>query len=103
MRYIKDVFIDYYDPTIEGASPTPWRLSPAYLTTEEYRRTVKIDGELSSVSRLRALWPLLLTSNSCQLEILDTAGAEQFTNLNEVYIKVLHVYPVPLLRMLTSI
>ncbi|KAG7451008.1 uncharacterized protein BT62DRAFT_882689 [Guyanagaster necrorhizus] len=53
VRYIRDVFIDYYDPTIE----------------EEYRRTVKLDGELST------------------LEILDTAGAEQFTSLNEVYIK----------------
>ncbi|KAK0469951.1 small GTPase superfamily [Desarmillaria tabescens] len=53
VRYIRDVFIDYYDPTIE----------------EEYRRTVHLDGELST------------------LEILDTAGAEQFTSLNEVYIK----------------
>ncbi|KAF8920151.1 rap 1A [Mucidula mucida] len=53
VRYIRDIFIDYYDPTIE----------------EEYRRTVKVDGELSS------------------LEVLDTAGAEQFTSLNEVYIK----------------
>lgn len=53
VRFIRDVFVENYDPTIE----------------EEYRRTVMVDGELSS------------------LEVLDTAGAEQFTSLNEVYIK----------------
>ncbi|KIY68840.1 hypothetical protein CYLTODRAFT_421290 [Cylindrobasidium torrendii FP15055 ss-10] len=36
---------------------------------EDYRHTVTVDGE------------------PCSLEILDTAGAEQFTNLNEVYIQ----------------
>ncbi|TFK40090.1 rap 1A [Crucibulum laeve] len=53
VRFIRDVFVENYDPTIE----------------EEYRRTVTVDGQLSS------------------LEVLDTAGAEQFTSLNEVYIK----------------
>ncbi|KAF5367155.1 hypothetical protein D9758_004066 [Tetrapyrgos nigripes] len=53
VRFIRDIFVENYDPTIE----------------EEYRRTVNVDGELSS------------------LEVLDTAGAEQFTTLNEVYIK----------------
>ncbi|KAK0193624.1 P-loop containing nucleoside triphosphate hydrolase protein [Armillaria mellea] len=53
VRYIRDVFIDYYDPTIE----------------EAYQRDVHLDGQLST------------------LEILDTAGAEQFTSLNEVYIQ----------------
>ncbi|KAF5382058.1 hypothetical protein D9615_004188 [Tricholomella constricta] len=53
VRFIRDVFVENYDPTIE----------------EEYRRTIMIDGKLSS------------------LEVLDTAGAEQFTSLNEVYIK----------------
>ncbi|EFI27889.1 rap 1A [Coprinopsis cinerea okayama7 len=53
VRFIRDVFVENYDPTIE----------------EEYRRTVTVDGQLSA------------------LEVLDTAGAEQFTSLNEVYIK----------------
>ncbi|KAF9048492.1 small GTPase superfamily [Panaeolus papilionaceus] len=53
VRFIKDVFVENYDPTIE----------------EEYRRTITVDGKLDS------------------LEVLDTAGAEQFTSLNEVYIK----------------
>ncbi|TRM64910.1 small GTPase superfamily [Schizophyllum amplum] len=53
VRYIRDIFVEHYDPTIE----------------EEYRRAVRVDDELSF------------------LEVLDTAGAEQFTSLNEVYIK----------------
>ncbi|KAF9533712.1 small GTPase superfamily [Crepidotus variabilis] len=53
VRFIRDVFVENYDPTIE----------------EEYRRPITVDGQLDS------------------LEVLDTAGAEQFTSLNEVYIK----------------
>ena len=53
MRFVKDEFVENYDPTIE----------------EEYRRTVTVDGKPAS------------------LEVLDTAGAEQFNSLNEVYIK----------------
>ncbi|PPQ91828.1 hypothetical protein CVT25_000275 [Psilocybe cyanescens] len=49
VRFIQDVFVENYDPTIE----------------EEYRRTITVDGQLDS------------------LEVLDTAGAEQFTSLNE--------------------
>jgi len=54
VRFIQDVFLENYDPTIE----------------EAYRRTITVEGETSS-----------------SLEVLDTAGAEQFTSLNEVYIK----------------
>jgi len=53
VRFIRDVFVETYDPTIE----------------EEYRRTMTVDGQLDS------------------LEVLDTAGAEQFNSLNEVYLK----------------
>jgi len=53
VRFIRDVFVENYDPTIE----------------EHYRRNMMCDGHFSS------------------LEVLDTAGAEQFTSLNEVYIK----------------
>ncbi|KAJ6571162.1 ras family-domain-containing protein [Mycena capillaripes] len=42
---------------------------PTYLRVEEYDRQMMVDGELSS------------------LNVLDTSGAEQFTSLNEVYIK----------------
>ncbi|KAF7316944.1 hypothetical protein HMN09_00428700 [Mycena chlorophos] len=53
VRFVRDVFVEHYDPTIE----------------EQYHRPITVDNELSS------------------LEVLDTAGAEQFTSLNEVYIK----------------
>lgn len=36
---------------------------------ETYRKTMKVDDEL------------------CMLEVLDTAGAEQFTALSEIYIQ----------------
>jgi len=52
-RFVKDVFVETYDPTIE----------------EEYSRELIVDG----------VWS--------KLEVLDTAGAEQFTAFNEVYIK----------------
>ncbi|KAF9267653.1 hypothetical protein L218DRAFT_638127 [Marasmius fiardii PR-910] len=53
VRFVKNVFLEHYDPTIE----------------EQYRRTVTVDGEVST------------------MEVLDTAGTEQFTTYNEVYIK----------------
>ncbi|KAH7917582.1 ras-domain-containing protein [Leucogyrophana mollusca] len=53
VRFVQDVFLETYDPTIE----------------EAYRRVIEADGVTAS------------------LEILDTAGAEQFTALNEMYIR----------------
>ncbi|KAF9243571.1 small GTPase superfamily [Melanogaster broomeanus] len=53
VRFVQDIFLENYDPTIE----------------EAYRRVVEIDGVKSS------------------LEVLDTAGAEQFIALKELYIK----------------
>jgi len=53
VRFVKDVFVTNYDPTIE----------------EAYQRVMEVDGSLYS------------------LEILDTAGAEQFRALNDMYIK----------------
>ena len=92
---------------------------------EEYRRTIMVDGELSSVGGYnsiplspkehricrrgravllsvlhppcisRVLHLLIILFLHYQLEVLDTAGAEQFTSLNEVYIKV-NFSPSPL-------
>ncbi|KAG8213173.1 small GTPase superfamily [Butyriboletus roseoflavus] len=53
VRFVQDIFLEDYDPTIE----------------EAYRRIVDVDGVKTS------------------LEVLDTAGAEQFTALKELYIK----------------
>jgi len=53
VRFVRDVFVSNYDPTIE----------------ESYRRVLEVDGMLYS------------------LDILDTAGTDQFIALNEMYIK----------------
>lgn len=45
-----------------------------------------VDGQLESVSRCTVQASPSLTN--LQIEVLDTAGAEQFTSLNEVYMKV---------------
>ncbi|KAJ6497324.1 P-loop containing nucleoside triphosphate hydrolase protein [Mycena sanguinolenta] len=52
-RFIRDIYMESYDPTIE----------------ENYYRQIMVDGQLSSLS------------------VLDTAGAELFTSLNEADIK----------------
>jgi GTPase SAR1 family protein len=79
------------------------------LWLEEYRRTIEVDGELTLVGIISALRaqnylrsrriatpftvphmpPLYIDSDAIsgiQLEILDTAGAEQFNSLTELYI-----------------
>ena len=50
VRFIRDVFVDNYDPTIEGL----WlvvTLGIFFLTglVEEYQRTITVDGQLDSV------------------------------------------------------
>jgi len=53
LRFMRDQFVDMYDPTIE----------------ESFRKEVEIDDRWVS------------------LELLDTAGIEQFTAINELYLK----------------
>ncbi|KAG6811207.1 hypothetical protein H0H92_008569 [Tricholoma furcatifolium] len=71
VRYVKNVFVENYDPTVEGTVllSAPPCTAAHRRVIEEYRRSVEVDGKASL------------------LEVLDTAGAEQFTSLNEVYIK----------------
>ncbi|KAJ3754634.1 small GTPase superfamily [Lentinula raphanica] len=75
VRFIQGVFLENYDPTIE----------------EEYRRSISVDGIPTTVRRfpsfLHSAQITLSIHHSTVLEVLDTAGAEQFTSLNEVYIK----------------
>jgi hypothetical protein len=91
-------------------SPPP-RISSREI--EEYRKSITVDGQLDSVGLLLLRTTLtrltiriattfavpilhlfhllrLRKSLNLKLEVLDTAGAEQFTSLNEVYIKVVH-------------
>ncbi|KAI0035494.1 small GTPase superfamily [Vararia minispora EC-137] len=53
VRFVRNEFVEVYDPTIE----------------EAYRRAFEVDGEMSMI------------------EVLDTAGADQFTALKEMYIQ----------------
>ena len=76
-----------------------------HLCVEEYSREFEVDGEWTKVRvvHLSNMLPPSLHLESCdlhihmlisssvsflQLEVLDTAGAEQFTAFNEMYIKV---------------
>lgn len=53
VRFIQDVFIEKYDPTIE----------------DSYRRQLELDDRMYII------------------EVLDTAGTEQFTSMRDLYIK----------------
>ena len=53
LQFVKNVFVQTYDPTIE----------------ETYQKLLDIDGQ------------------QCLVEILDTAGTEQFMALKELYMK----------------
>lgn len=52
LRYMKEMFVDSYDPTIEGARvPAPLYAysKPYWPLLESYRKTVKVDGEMCNV------------------------------------------------------
>jgi len=53
VRFVQDVFVEKYDPTIE----------------DSYRKNVEVDSE------------------TYLLEILDTAGTEQFSSMRDLYMK----------------
>ncbi|OJT13893.1 Ras-related protein Rap-1b [Trametes pubescens] len=74
MRYGKNTFLDQYDPTIE----------------EEYEVTVEYEGKRSYVSRGRPNTRAPQRDGvrrRAKLQILDTAGVEQFTGINETCIE----------------
>jgi len=87
VRFIRDVFVETYDPTIEGQLSNCWTSDLSEKPLEEYRRTMTVDDQLDSVGQLPYFSALLKIAS--KLEVLDTAGAEQFNSLNEVYLKVI--------------
>jgi hypothetical protein len=53
VRFIRDEFLENYDPTIEGnQNRHPDFIVLTLSHSEEYRRAVTVDGETSSVRRL---------------------------------------------------
>ncbi|CDO77178.1 hypothetical protein BN946_scf184705.g3 [Trametes cinnabarina] len=74
MRFGQNKFLDRYDPTIE----------------EEYEVTVEYEGRRSIVSRGHTQTRAAhrdATRRLAKLNIIDTAGIEQFTGINESYIQ----------------
>lgn len=63
MRFVQDVFLENYDPTIEGASSVTVHLNVTWgayciVFAEAYRRVLDIDGVKTSVrSRVLLLIP----------------------------------------------
>ncbi|TGO56056.1 hypothetical protein BOTNAR_0231g00010 [Botryotinia narcissicola] len=65
-QFVQNIWIESYDPTIE----------------DSYRKVIEVD-----VSILKFLPRLGIEGRQCMLEILDTAGTEQFTAMRELYMK----------------
>ncbi|RMZ78621.1 hypothetical protein DV738_g3831, partial [Chaetothyriales sp. CBS 135597] len=65
-QFVQNVWIESYDPTIE----------------DSYRKQINVDGEL-----LVETDGFHSTGQQIILEILDTAGTEQFTAMRELYMK----------------
>ena len=70
MQFVQGVFVEKYDPTIEDRYPAKPTLSFVLTSMSlSYRKNVEVDG-------IQYL-----------LEILDTAGTEQFTAMRDLYMK----------------
>jgi small GTP-binding protein len=80
IQLIQSHFVDEYDPTIEGRSPTRhisinepsrWRcgLNPLLTHADSYRKQCVIDDEVAL------------------LDVLDTAGQEEYSAMREQYMR----------------
>ncbi|KAG7281084.1 hypothetical protein CRUP_027621 [Coryphaenoides rupestris] len=67
VQFVQGIFVEKYDPTIEDSYRKVWPLLPVILQSSATQ--VEVDGQ------------------QCMLEILDTAGTEQFTAMRDLYMK----------------
>ena len=92
VRWVRDVFLETYDPTIEGEHSSGNCAILGFIRLCRQRSIAAWSRSTASYPRCVSWILTLITFRSdlsfLQLEVLDTAGAEQFTSLNEVYIKV---------------
>jgi len=76
---MSETFVDSYDPATEQPARIP----------DSYRKSVEVDGELYDVCVVVVPTRSLIEHlTQHQLEVLDTAGADPFTSMNEWYIRV---------------
>lgn len=95
VRFVDNVFLSNYDPTIEG--PPLFLLGDGRLTILVKQKSMSAQPK-SMAHPIRcgfSPWKKVFTNSRPQLEILDTAGADQFHTLNERYIKVRSRPPPP--------
>ncbi|KAI8511635.1 Ras- protein Rap-1A, partial [Branchiostoma belcheri] len=76
VQFVQGIFVEKYDPTIEDSYRKTVQFVQGIFvekydpTIEDcYRKQVEVDGQ------------------QCMLEILDTAGTEQFTAMRDLYMK----------------
>lgn len=77
VQFVQNIFVEKYDPTIE----------------DSYRKQVEVEGTQVSHFQLRfnlihSVVLFIYIYFKCMLEILDTAGTEQFTAMRDLYMKV---------------
>jgi len=76
VQFVQNIFVEKYDPTIE----------------DSYRKQVEVEGTQVSHFQLRfnlihSVVLFIYIYFQCMLEILDTAGTEQFTAMRDLYMK----------------
>ena len=73
VQFVQNIFVEKYDPTIE----------------DSYRKQVEVEGTQVLLIYYDSFSYYCI---QCMLEILDTAGTEQFTAMRDLYMKVILNY-----------
>ena len=68
VQFVQNIFVERYDPTIE----------------DSYRKQVSIFKRLKAAKKGKKVE---VDGKQCMLEILDTAGTEQFAAMRDLYMK----------------
>ena len=69
VQFVQNIFVERYDPTIEDSYRKQVRKESKWVVNKGGEIQVEVDGK------------------QCMLEILDTAGTEQFAAMRDLYMK----------------